>query len=98
MVFQVSSTKISRAEDKALDEAQPKKTSGMTGITVSSGPADDTMDIDTPNGNKRKSRSSIAKVSYKDASDSDGEPQVGLVVVIVVLLFLLLFFRRSSLP
>ncbi|KAG6011102.1 hypothetical protein E4U54_008294 [Claviceps lovelessii] len=71
----LSSTKISRAEDKALDEAQPKKTSGMTGITVSSGPADDTMDIDTPNGNKRKSRSSIAKVSYKDASDSDGEPQ-----------------------
>lgn len=74
----VSSTKVSRSEDAALDKAQPKTTSGMAGITVASGSAGEAMDIDAPSGNKRKSRSSIAKVSYKDASESDGEPLVSV--------------------
>jgi DNA topoisomerase-1 len=48
----------------------------MAGIAVHNGPADD---VDATNGiNKRKSRSSISKVSYRDESDSDGEPLVGL--------------------
>ncbi|KAG5988796.1 hypothetical protein E4U52_006243 [Claviceps spartinae] len=71
---QLSSTKVSRSEDAALDQAQPKTTSGMAGITVASGSAGEAMDLDAPSGNKRKSRSSIAKISYKDASESDGEP------------------------
>ncbi|KAG5942617.1 hypothetical protein E4U53_007210, partial [Claviceps sorghi] len=66
---------LSRADDRALDKAQSKRTSGMAGMTVSSGPVDDSMDLDTPNGSKRKSRSSISRVSYKDASESDDEPQ-----------------------
>ncbi|KAG6065194.1 hypothetical protein E4U32_007678 [Claviceps aff. humidiphila group G2b] len=70
----LSSKKVSRSEDAALDKAQPKTTSGMAGITVASGSAGEAMDVDAPSGNKRKSRSSIAKVSYKDASESDGEP------------------------
>ncbi|KAG5938470.1 hypothetical protein E4U60_001366 [Claviceps pazoutovae] len=71
---QLSSTKVSRSDDAALDKAQPKTTSGMAGITVASGLVGEAMDVDAPSGNKRKSRSSIAKVSYKDASESDGEP------------------------
>ncbi|KAK9436293.1 topoisomerase I [Metarhizium brunneum] len=71
----LSSAKVSRAEDEALDRSQPRKSSGMTGIVVRNGPVDDAMDLDGPNGvNKRKSRSSISKVSYRDESDSDGEP------------------------
>ncbi|GAB0131656.1 hypothetical protein EsDP_00000118 [Epichloe bromicola] len=70
----LSSSKISRAEDRALDAAQPQKTSGMAGIAVRNGPVDDAMDLDAPNGVKRKSRSAISKVSYKDESDSDSEP------------------------
>lgn len=71
----LSSSKISRAEDRALDAAQPQKTSGMAGIAVRNGPVDDDMDLDAPNGVKRKSRSAgMSKVSYKDESDSDSEP------------------------
>ncbi|KAK2598994.1 DNA topoisomerase 1 [Conoideocrella luteorostrata] len=70
----LSANKISRAEDAALDRSQPKKLSGMAGIAVHNGTVDDDMDLDAPNGIKRKSRSSISKVSYKDESDSDGEP------------------------
>ncbi|QPH01694.1 hypothetical protein C2857_005897 [Epichloe festucae Fl1] len=70
----LSSSKISRAEDRALDAAQPQKTSGMAGIAVRNGPVDDDMDLDASNGVKRKSRSAISKVSYKDESDSDSEP------------------------
>ncbi|KAG6041794.1 hypothetical protein E4U41_002006 [Claviceps citrina] len=71
----LSSSRITRADDKALDKAQPKQTSGMAGITVASGPVDDEMkDLDAPNSHKRKSRSSMPKVSYKDESDSDGQP------------------------
>lgn len=46
----------------------------MAGIAVFNGPEDDSMDLDATNGVKRKSRSSISKVSYKDESDSDGQP------------------------
>ncbi|TWU76841.1 DNA topoisomerase 1 [Metarhizium rileyi] len=71
----LSSAKVSRADDKALDRSQPRKSSGMAGIAVRNGPVDNAMDLDAPNVvNKRKSRSSISKVSYRDASDSDGEP------------------------
>ena len=79
----VSSAKISAAEDRAIDRSVPKGSSGMAGIVVSSGPVNDTMDIDglTANGfNKRKSRASISKVSYRDDdSESDAEPLVSSV-------------------
>ncbi|QUC19682.1 uncharacterized protein UV8b_03923 [Ustilaginoidea virens] len=70
----LSANKISRAEDQALDRSQAKRSSGMAGIAVFNGPEDDSMDLDATNGVKRKSRSSISKVSYKDESDSDGQP------------------------
>lgn len=78
----VSSSKISRAEDKAMDRAFPDKHTGLAGLSVRNGPVrDDDMDIDAPvtNGaSKRKSRSSINNVSYKDDSESDdGAPLVG---------------------
>lgn len=78
----VSSSKISRAQDEALDRAFPDKHTGLAGLSVRNGPVvDDDMDIDAPvtNGaSKRKSRSSINKVSYRDDSESDdGAPLVG---------------------
>ena len=77
----VSSSKISRAEDKAMDRALPKKSTGLAGLSVRNGPVED-MDVDTPvtNGaSKRKSRGSISKVNYRDNdSESDGgAPLVG---------------------
>lgn len=72
----VSSSKISRAEDIALDKSMSKP-SGMAGLSIRNGPVE--MDLDSPstNGSKRKSRDSITKVDYKDESESDGEPLVG---------------------
>ncbi|PHH86653.1 hypothetical protein CDD83_9925 [Cordyceps sp. RAO-2017] len=73
----LSSSKISRTEDQALDRSVPKTSNGMAGLSVRNGPVRDSLDADQPatNGtNKRKSRSSIPKVDYKDGSDSDGEP------------------------
>ena len=76
----VSSSTISRSEDKAMDRSLPNGKSSMVGLSLRNGPVED-MDVDAPstNGaNKRKSRSSISKVDYRDDSDSDGEPLVRL--------------------
>jgi len=51
-----------------------KKKLAPAGISIRNGPIEEDSDDDAPlvNGNgKRKSRSSIAKVSYKADSDSD---------------------------
>ncbi|KAL7901433.1 hypothetical protein HDV63DRAFT_365952 [Trichoderma sp. SZMC 28014] len=72
----LSSSKISRAEDIALDKSMSKP-SGMAGLSIRNGPVENVeMDLDSPstNGSKRKSRDSITKVDYKDESESDGEP------------------------
>ncbi|KAJ6446308.1 DNA topoisomerase I [Purpureocillium lavendulum] len=72
----LSSSTISRSEDKAMDRSLPNGKSSMVGLSLRNGPVED-MDVDAPstNGaNKRKSRSSISKVDYRDDSDSDGEP------------------------
>ncbi|POR32066.1 DNA topoisomerase 1 [Tolypocladium paradoxum] len=73
----LSSSKISRAEDKAMDRAAPKGSTDLAGLSVRNSLVDNAMDINAPttNGaNKRKSRSSISKVNYKDDSESDGAP------------------------
>ncbi|KAM0520033.1 hypothetical protein ACHAPE_003306 [Trichoderma viride] len=75
----LSSSKISRAEDIALDKSMSKP-SGMAGLSIRNGPVENgSMDLGSPstNGSKRKSRDSITKVDYKDESESDGEPLVG---------------------
>ncbi|KFA67403.1 hypothetical protein S40285_00259 [Stachybotrys chlorohalonatus IBT 40285] len=71
-------SKISAADDRALDRTGPNGNTSLAGLSVRNGPVDDGMDIDAPATNgaaKRKSRSSLPKVSYKDESDSDdGRP------------------------
>jgi hypothetical protein len=70
----VSPSKISRAEDDALDQPVPKQAAKMAGLSVRNGPLEDAMDIDEPATNgasKRKSRTSISKVNYKDDESSD---------------------------
>ncbi|KAH7170594.1 hypothetical protein EDB81DRAFT_637147 [Dactylonectria macrodidyma] len=69
----VSSSKISHAQDRALDRDGPNS-NHLAGLSVRNGPVEDDMDLDAPvvNGaNKRKSRTSITKISYRDESDSD---------------------------
>ncbi|KAH7162702.1 hypothetical protein B0J13DRAFT_669378 [Dactylonectria estremocensis] len=69
----LSSSKISHAQDKALDRDGPNS-NHLAGLSVRNGPVEDDMDLDAPvtNGaNKRKSRTSITKISYRDDSDSD---------------------------
>ena len=65
-----------------MDRAFPDKHTGLAGLSVRNGPVDEgDMDIDAPstNGaNKRKSRNSLPKASYKDVSESDDDaPLVG---------------------
>ena len=75
----MSSSKISRADDIALDKSVPAKGSGMAGLSIRNGPVENgEMDLDSPatNGAKRKSRGSMTK-SYKEESESEGEPLVG---------------------
>ncbi|KAF4501680.1 DNA topoisomerase I [Fusarium agapanthi] len=70
----LSSSKISRAEDDALDQPVSKQAAKMAGLSVRNGPLEDAMDIDEPATNgasKRKSRTSISKVNYKDDESSD---------------------------
>ncbi|PTB65333.1 hypothetical protein BBK36DRAFT_55743 [Trichoderma citrinoviride] len=72
----MSSSKISRADDIALDKSVPAKGSGMAGLSIRNGPVENgEMDLDSPatNGAKRKSRGSLTK-SYKEESESEGEP------------------------
>lgn len=80
-MLSVSSPKISKATDRAMDKAA-SKARPLPAISIRNGPVtEDAMDIDsTPNGaSKRKSRSSLPQsVNYKDDSDSeDGAPLVG---------------------
>ncbi|KAI6624327.1 hypothetical protein MCOR08_007763 [Pyricularia oryzae] len=75
----VSSSKISKADDMALDKAYPNKSNAPAPVSIRNGPIrdDDAMDVDAPNGQpKRKSRSSIGKPAYKEDSDDsdDGAP------------------------
>ncbi len=66
-----------------MDRALPNGKATMVGLSLHNGPVEDSMDVDAPsvNGaNKRKSRSSISKVNYRDNSDSDGEPLVRLLL------------------
>ncbi|KAF4977260.1 hypothetical protein FZEAL_6200 [Fusarium zealandicum] len=75
----LSSAKISRAQDDAMDRSVPDDTTGMAGLSVRNGPIQDSMDIDGPATNgasKRKSRSSITKVNYLDnnSESDDGVP------------------------
>lgn len=81
-MISVSSPKISKATDRAMDKAASKARPLPANVSIRNGPVtDDAMDIDsTPNGaSKRKSRSSLVQsVNYKDDSDSeDGAPLVG---------------------
>ena len=75
---------ISESVDKAMDKANPPAAHGAPGISIRNGPVDE-MDIDGPgvNGNangKRKARSSMGKgMSYKEASEEDGEEATPLV-------------------
>ena len=76
-----SAAKVSKAEDDYLDRTVPKARVSMPGLSVRNGPitGGDDMDLDShANGStKRKSRSSISKINYKDDSeDSDGAPLV----------------------
>jgi hypothetical protein len=51
----------------------------MAGLSIRNGPVENgEMDVDSTatNGSKRKSRGSLMK-SYKEESESDGEPLVG---------------------
>lgn len=68
----VSSSKISASQDKALDRSISSRKSDAAGLIIP-----DDMDIDSIS-NKRKSRTSITKISYKDESDSEGEPLVSI--------------------
>ncbi|KAJ4268420.1 DNA topoisomerase 1 [Fusarium torreyae] len=76
----LSSTKISHAEDDAMDQPVPENAAKSAGLSVRNGPLlDDSMDVDKPATNgaaKRKSRTSITKVNYKDDAESsdDGAP------------------------
>ncbi|KAI8671267.1 DNA topoisomerase I [Fusarium keratoplasticum] len=78
----LSSSKISRAEDDAMDRSMPRDAAKLVGLSVRNGPVqDDPMDVDGPVTNgatKRKSRTSITKVNYKD-NDSDSEDGAPLV-------------------
>ncbi|CAJ0553543.1 Ff.00g120550.m01.CDS01 [Fusarium sp. VM40] len=72
----VSSARISRAEDAAMDQPVPEEAAKMAGLSVRNGPLVDTMDVDEPSINgfsKRKSRNSITKVNYKDNESSDDD-------------------------
>ncbi|KAG7137985.1 DNA topoisomerase 1 like protein [Verticillium longisporum] len=71
----VSSSKISRAEDKAMDATDSKIKPAPAGISVRNGPVVDDMDISPAQDGltKRKARTSITKINYQDGSDSDDD-------------------------
>lgn len=63
----VSASTVSKAEDKAMDSrAKPKPAP----VSIRNGPVGDASPHTNGNG-KRKSRSSINRVSYRDESDSE---------------------------
>ncbi|OLN87902.1 DNA topoisomerase 1 [Colletotrichum chlorophyti] len=71
----VSASRISKADDIAMDRNASKVRAAPPGLSVRNGPIDDdAMDIDGPSTNgKRKSRSSLPKVNYRDESESDDD-------------------------
>ena len=81
-----SASRISKADDIAMEKTLSKARPGPKGISIRNGPVnEDAMDLDSqPNGaSKRKSRSSLGQaakaVNYKDDSDSeDAAPLVRL--------------------
>jgi len=85
----VSASRISKADDLAMDKSVSKARPGPKGISIRNGPVNtDAMEVDSqPNGApKRKSRSSLVQaVNYKDDSDSDGAPLVRLPVSVAML-------------
>ncbi|OAQ99202.1 hypothetical protein LLEC1_02278 [Akanthomyces lecanii] len=72
----VSAAKVTASMDKALDRSVPRTSGAGEGILVPRKNSDK-MDLDGALNNKRKSRTSITKIDYKDGSDSDGAPLVG---------------------
>lgn len=77
----MSAPTISPSTDREMDKSASKARPVPAGISIRNGPVGDRMDVDsTPNGAKRKSRSSVGQaVKYKEESDSDdGAPLVGL--------------------
>lgn len=79
-VTTVSANTIPKSLDAALDARPSISRPAPVGVSIRHGPADDSMDIDVPEMNgtgKRKSRGSIGKPVYKDASsDEEDEPLV----------------------
>ncbi|TDZ13177.1 DNA topoisomerase 1 [Colletotrichum spinosum] len=71
----ISASRISKDEDIDMDRHASKARPAPPGLSVRHGPVDDEMDVDGPstNGAKRKSRSSLPKVNYKDESESDDD-------------------------
>ncbi|KAI0136703.1 hypothetical protein BJ170DRAFT_677572 [Xylariales sp. AK1849] len=72
----LSAATVSKADDRAMGNGVTAAQGLPAPVSVRNGPitGTDAMDIDSPqvNGNtKRKSRSSLNQVSYKDESDSD---------------------------
>lgn len=67
--------------DKALDRSAPDAPAGGENIVVRR-KASDGMDLDNAGNNKRKSRTSISKIDYKDESDSDAAPLVSQDVLV----------------
>ncbi|KAF5527977.1 DNA topoisomerase 1 [Colletotrichum aenigma] len=72
---QVSSAKISKAVDRDMDRTASKARAAPPGLSIRNGPVDDEMDVDGPstNGSKRKSRSSLPKINYKDESEESDD-------------------------
>jgi DNA topoisomerase-1 len=71
----ISNDRISKAEDKAMDEQVPSNGHVEPGISIRMGPVD-AMDVDAPATNgangKRKARASLTNgKTYKDASSSE---------------------------
>ncbi|ROT37466.1 DNA topoisomerase [Sodiomyces alkalinus F11] len=70
----VSAARVTEADDRAMDESASNAKPAPPGISIRNGPVVDGMDVDAPTANgsaKRKSRSSVGKVNYRDGSDSD---------------------------
>ncbi|KAI1082969.1 hypothetical protein F5B20DRAFT_531072 [Whalleya microplaca] len=64
----LSAPTISKDEDKAMEDASP---TAPAPVSVRNGPVHDGGSAHTNGNGKRKSRTSVGKVSYKDESDSE---------------------------
>ncbi|KAI2633709.1 hypothetical protein GGS26DRAFT_554401 [Hypomontagnella submonticulosa] len=66
----LSASTISKTEDKAMDRRSSGKAMPAP-VSIRNGPIDDGASSHTNGNGKRKSRSSLNHVNYKDASDSE---------------------------